>query len=53
MEESDSFAIIDIKIGDKKMDNGNNNEDENKNKLPFSTVIKIRKFSLSIHSFYF
>lgn len=45
MDKSDSFAIIDIDIGDKKMDNGNNNDDENKNKPPFKTVIKIRKFS--------
>lgn len=49
MEKSDSFAIIDINIGDKAMDNGNNNEEENKNKSPFTTVIKIRKFTLDKH----
>lgn len=47
MEKTDSFAILDINIGDKDNENaetgiGNNHDDPKKN-LPFTTVIKIRK----------
>lgn len=55
MENSDSFAIIDINISDKKeMKNYDDNlnsisEDDNtKNKSPFTTVIKIRKLNLKL-----
>lgn len=50
MEKSDSFAILDINIGDKdkkdmSAENDNNTDDHNKkNPSPFTTVIKIRKF---------
>lgn len=49
MEKSDSFAILDINIGDKdKNDAGTekeNNPDSGRKKMPFTTVIKIRKFT--------
>lgn len=49
MEKTDSFAILDINIGDKtdaEAENTNNNDVVKKNN-PFSTVIKIRKCTIS------
>lgn len=49
MEESDSFAILDINISDDKDSKvvcGTTNTDENKSISPFKTVIKIRKLKI-------
>ena len=48
MENTDSFAILDINIGDRKdagTEKTNNNDIDNK-RNPFSTVIKIRKLTI-------
>lgn len=49
MEKSNSYAMLDVSIGDKEKKTMNDQtekiDDENKkNKSPFMTVIKIRKF---------
>lgn len=47
MENTDSFAILDINIGDKKDADTEKsyNHDGSVKKKPFTTVIKIRKLS--------
>lgn len=45
MEQSESYAILDINIYDKDSEKTENND--NKKKTPLTTVIKIRKLFIS------